>query len=349
MSLIKLPRLIDMHVHLRDPGQTQKEDFTTGTQAAIAGGFATICDMPNNAKLIDSVARFEEKKTIAREKICCDIGLYFGTQGTNMAEFPAVQDRVCGLKIYLNETTGSYFVHKDLLPAIYTAWKCAKPILLHAESDMISAVLDVVRKTGQKTHICHVARKEELALIIRAKEEQLPVTCGVTPHHLFLSEKDVSVLGPLVAMKPPLTTEEDVRFLWDHLDMVDAVESDHAPHTIAEKQASVPPYGVPGLETTLPLLLSAVHEGRLTVDDVIRLLHAGPRSVLSLQDEPDTYTEVDTEETYTIENAILKTKCRWSPFAGRKAIGKVQTVVIRGTKVYEDGQILVKPGWGRVI
>lgn len=347
--ILTLPRLIDIHVHVRDPGQTHKEDFATATQAALAGGFALICDMPNNIQLIDTQERLREKKKIAQEKICCDAGLYFGTQGTNTAKFPDVRDQVRGLKIYLNDTTGSYFVHQKLLASIYAAWRCEKPILLHAEGDMIGAVMDMVRSTGQKTHICHVARQHELELIMRAKEERLPVTCGVTPHHLFLSEKDGAVLGTLGLMKPSLATEQDVRFLWDHLEYVDTVESDHAPHTLAEKQSPVPPYGVPGLETTLPLLLTAAHDGRLTKDDIIRLLHAGPQHILSLPDESDTYTEVDVDAAYTIENAGLKTKCGWSPFAGRSVRGKVKRVVIRGTTAYEDGQVTVKPGWGRIV
>src|ERR1700691_685736 len=133
---IKLPGLIDPHVHFRDPGQTHKEDFYSGTSAALAGGYVAVIDMPNNLEPITTLERLETKIASAKAKAVCDIGFYFGTLGDNFDEFPKVIDKVKGLKIYLNHTTGDFIIDKDKLLSIYEAWHGEKPILLHAEEDV---------------------------------------------------------------------------------------------------------------------------------------------------------------------------------------------------------------------
>jgi carbamoyl-phosphate synthase/aspartate carbamoyltransferase/dihydroorotase len=150
-------------------------------------------------------------------------------------------------------------------------------------------------------------------------------------------------------MKPPLKSKKDREFLWSHLRYIDAIESDHAPHTKEEKDSDHPPHGVPGLETTLPLLLTAYHQNRITLVDIIRLCYEGPIKILHLQKEEGTTIEVDMNQEYTISNKDLKTKCAWSPFAGWRVKGKVRKVTIRGQKAFEDGIIYFKPGEGRVI
>ena len=129
MSIITFPGLIDMHVHLRDPGQTEKEDFYTGTSAALAGGFTTVFDMPNNKIPITSKERLDEKIRTAKEKIVCDIGFYFCSLGDNLSEFAKVKDNVFGLKLYLNITTGYFLIDEKKLGEIYTHWAKNKLIL----------------------------------------------------------------------------------------------------------------------------------------------------------------------------------------------------------------------------
>jgi carbamoyl-phosphate synthase/aspartate carbamoyltransferase/dihydroorotase len=347
--MITLPGLIDIHVHLRDPGQTAKEDFFTGTSAALAGGFTTVIDMPNNTTPITSEERLDEKRKIAQSKTVCDIGFHFGSLGDNLQEFKKVQNKVFGLKLYLNQTTGGFIVTPKRMAEIYAAWNSKKPVLLHSEEEMVGMVLEVIRKTGQPSHFCHVSSKNELSQIIKAKNQGLPVTCGVCPHHLFLTEDDVKKLGPFGMMKPPLKNKSDVNFLWENLQYVDVMESDHAPHTLDEKKSASPPFGVPGLETTLPLLLTAVHEKRLTLDDVIRLCFESPKSIFSIPADSSTKVELDFDSEYTIQNKNLKTKCAWTPFDGWKAKGKVLKVFIRGKKVYENGEVLAEAGSGKVL
>ena len=348
MSITTLPGLVDPHVHLRDPGQTHKEDFFTGTSAALAGGYTTVFDMPNNAEPITTAERLDAKIASARSQVVSDIGFHFGSLGDNFDEFPLVIDRVSGLKIYMNVTTGNFKIDANRLIDIYKAWPSDKPILLHAEDDVSDIAFKTMAAVPKRTHICHVSSAAELGFVMKAKEQGLPITCGITPHHLFLTEADAEKLGPYGHMKPFLKTAKDVKFIWDHLDAVDLIESDHAPHTREEKDSDTPPFGVPGLETTLPLMLTAEAEGRLSRVRLIELLHATPARLLNVAAEDGTKVEVDMNE-YIIKNEDMLTKCGWSPFAGRRVVGKVKAVYIRGDKVFENGKVLAVPGSGQII
>ena len=347
--MITLPGLIDIHVHLRTPGQEYKEDFYTGTSAALAGGFTTVLDMPNNKVPITTLDLLEEKIELAKKDIVCDLGFYFGSLGDNLEEFEGVKTLVFGIKLYLNITTGNFLIDSEKLTKIYESWPSDQPILLHCEGETIPMALEVIRTTKKRTHICHVSSQEELSMIMAAKEEGLPITCGVTPHHLFLTEEDAKRLGPYGHMKPYLKTQLDVNFLWENLDKIDVIESDHAPHTKKEKDSSNPPFGVPGLETTLPLLLTAVSEGKLSMDDIKRLLHTNPAKIFNVPTDDATHVEVDENEEYEIKNEDLKTKCGWSPFDGWKVKGKVKTVYLRGEKIFENGKILAEKGSGKIL
>jgi carbamoyl-phosphate synthase/aspartate carbamoyltransferase/dihydroorotase len=199
-------------------------------------------------------------------------------------------------------------------------------------------------------HFCHISRREEIELIARAKERGLPVTAEVTPHHLFLTREDAARLGPLGDMRPRLAGQADVAALWEHIgDTIDIVATDHAPHTPAEKRSSNPPPGVPGLETALPLMMTAVQEGRLTVERLVELMATNPRRIFGLAEQENTWVEVDPEATYTINNEDMKSKCGWTPFAGNSVRGRVTRVVLRGRPVYENGRVLAQPGSGRVL
>ena len=198
-----------------------------------------------------------------------------------------------GLKLYLNQTTGNFLINKEKLESIFTAWSTAlhsnrlhadtKPILVHAEDNMLNVVVELAKKFGNKLHVCHISNAFDLRQIIKAKEQGLKITCGVTPHHLFLTENDAKRLGAFGKMKPPLQNKKDQEFLWENLKFIDVIESDHAPHTIEEKEGETPPFGVPGLETTLPLLLTAVSGKRLTIDDIIRLCHTNPAKIFGIK------------------------------------------------------------------
>lgn len=345
-DIITLPGLIDIHVHLRDPGQTQKEDFTTGTSAALAGGFTFVGDMPNNANPITTIERITEKRQLAHTKALSDIGFHYGSLGDNLETFDEAAKLAIGLKLYLNKTTGGYLLDAKYLKKIYAAWPKEKVVLLHVEEDLIDVAIESLKELDRPVHICHMPSKEILAKIIEAKKGGLPVTCGVCAHHLFLTSKDKKELGPYGSMLPSLKSREDQDYLWEHLDDIDIFESDHAPHTHEEKQAGA--HGVPGLETTLPLLLTAHKAGKISLEQIIDKCHTRPAEIFSIPTDKSTKIEVDMSE-YEINNNDLHTKCGWSPFAGKSVYGKVKTVYLHGEKVFENNKVLALPGSGSVI
>jgi carbamoyl-phosphate synthase/aspartate carbamoyltransferase/dihydroorotase len=351
MPLIRLPGLLDAHVHLRDPGALAKEDFTTGTRAALAGGFVAVLDMPNNygdpTVSPDALAR---KAARAAAAICCDVGLYYGATPDNALTYPQVRDSVCGLKAYLDQTTGTLTLG-DLatIRAILAAWPADLPLVVHAEDRTLAMVLGLLAERPRRVHFAHVSEAVEIALIRDAKERGLPVTCEVAPHHLFLTEADVSRLGGWGVMKPPLRTGADVDALWANLAVVDLIATDHAPHTRAEKAGTPPPFGVPGLETALPLMLTAVADGRLSLDRLVELMATGPARVFGLPLAPTSTILVDPTDAWTFPDTGWQTKCDWSPFAGMRVRGRLRETVLRGQLAYRDGTVLAAPGSGRVL
>lgn len=346
--MIRLPGLIDVHVHLRDPGQIKKEDFFTGTSAALAGGFTTVIDMPNNKKPVITLKSLKEKINLAKKKTVCDIGFYAGSLGENLEQLMIMEPYVFGLKLYLNKTTGNYLIDIEKLEKIFDSWKSEKPILFHAESNIISDVLKLAKRKKKKIHICHVSSISELKAIISAKKQKTRVTCGVTPHHLFLTVRYTKKLGSFAMMKPPVSRGFS-EFVWKNLKYIDVIESDHAPHTINEKKSQNPPSGVPNLETTLPLLLTAVSEKKLTMEKIIELCYKNPKYIFDIPIDKNTYVEIDEKKEYVIDNKNLKTKCGWSPYHGWRVKGKVRKVLIRGKKVFENDRLLVKPGTGKYV
>jgi dihydroorotase-like cyclic amidohydrolase len=346
MSLIRFPGLIDAHVHLRDPGATQKEDFYTASRAAIAGGFTYIIDMPNNPIPIISEATLQEKINLVKPKnLPCDIGFYFGTDGKNLAAFSSIQNNadVFGLKIYLNITTGTLLIDDDqILEHIFAAWNSDKPILVHAIGKRVEQAIYFAEKYQRRLHVCHVTLKTELEYIRKAKMAGMDITCGVTPHHLFLTQNDVNKLGPYGLMKPEIESEEDQTTLWGALldGTIDIVESDHAPHTKKEKESNNPPYGVPGLETTLGLMLLAVHRKLITIDQVKMWLYDQPQKIFSIPQQNNTYIEFDPDIPYTIGADGYMTKCGWSPFDGWEGYGKVVNVVKNGKQILRDNDFV---------
>lgn len=345
--MITLPGLIDPHVHFRTPGQSHKEDFTTGTMAALAGGFTAVLDMPNNSTPITTFKLLKEKMAIAKKQIVCDAGFYLGSLGKNFDEFKKIEGLAFGIKIYLNQTTGGFIVDEKMFAKICEQWNSDLPILLHAESDVIEKAIEIGHKSKSRIHICHISSQKELETVLNAKLKGYDLTCGVTPHHLFLTESNVEKLGSFAMMKPSLKSKKDQNFLWSHLADIDIIESDHAPHTFSEKKSNKPPFGCPGLETTLSLLLTACSQDKLSIDDIVRLCHDGPAKIFHV--DQDAYIEIDENEKWTVKKSKLFTKCKWSPFNKWEMTGRVKRVFIRGKKVFENGKILVKPGFARLL
>jgi len=348
---IKLPGLIDVHTHLRVPGGEHKEDFATGTAAALAGGVTMVLGMPNTSPPLTTPETLRQALALAARDARCDVGLYAGASQEDIDQLPALAPLAAGLKIYLNDTFGKLRVEElTTLRACFQHSPAAKIIAMHAEKQSVAVGIGLAATYGRAVHFCHISRREEIELIADAKMRGLPVTCEVTPHHLFLTQSDYHRLGPLADMRPVLGSEDDVRALWEHLpETVDCIATDHAPHTLAEKRGAAPPPGVAGLETSLLLLLTAVAEGRLTLDRLVELMHGGPRRIFGLPEQPDTWVEVDETASNVIRNEGMFSKCGWTPFDGRAVVGRIERVVLRGQMVVADGKVLAQPGSGRVI
>jgi carbamoyl-phosphate synthase / aspartate carbamoyltransferase / dihydroorotase len=185
--------------------------------------------------------------------------------------------------------------------------------------------------------------REEILLVRAAKERGFKVTCEVTPHHLFLTADDLP--GGWGEVRPRLGTQADVDALWANLDVIDCFATDHAPHTAAEKASDNPPPGFPGLETALPLLLTAVHEGRLTLDDVITRMADNVRRIFGVPSQPETWVEVDLDAEHTLSAQGMQGKAGWTPFEGHgRCAVRCGKVVLRGQTVYQDGRVLAQPG-----
>uniref|UniRef100_A0A3Q3MUS2 Multifunctional protein CAD n=1 Tax=Mastacembelus armatus TaxID=205130 RepID=A0A3Q3MUS2_9TELE len=347
-TLVRLPGLIDVHVHLREPGATHKEDFSSGTAAALAGGVTMVCAMPNTSPAITDPGTLALVQKLAKAGCRCDYALYVGAASDNAAILPSIACQTAGLKMYLNDTYSTLKMDNvSLWMEHFENWPKQMPIVAHAEKQTVAAILMVAQLYQRPVHICHVAKKEEILVIRAAKQKGIQVTCEVAPHHLFLCDDHVAGIGDGRAqVRPMLGTREDMDALWENLDVIDCFATDHAPHSVEEKNSECPPPGYPGLETMLPLLLTAISDGRLTLDDIIRRLYDNPRKIFNLPVQENTYVEVDLEQEWVIPQAMQFTKSKWTPFQGLKVKGKVRRVVLRGEVAYIDGQVLVPPGYG---
>jgi len=348
---LRIDGMVDPHTHLRDLDWTHKATFASESRAAIAGGYWAIFDMPNTPPSTINRSRLDDKLAKIDTNSVCDWGLYLGaSQSDNTHEFATTIDDTCGLKIFNNATTGDLLIEdQSLRDKIYANWQDKRPIALHAESVTILDLLALVRKYRRPTHFLHISTAEEIGYLRDAKEEGLPITIGICPHHLFLTEDDVSHLGAYGKMKPTLKTQADQDALWQGITdgIVDVIESDHAPHSKADKDSDNPPYGVPGLETTLPLMLTAVRDGRLSLENFIPMISMNVHQIYGLTCPTDTYTIVDLESEYVLKSENMLTACGWTPFEGMQVQGKVIETWIRGVKVYDGENILVDDGFGQ--
>lgn len=350
MTRMTLPGLTDVHVHLRQPGGEQKETYASGTAAALAGGVTTVLDMPNTSPPTSDAATLEAKQRLAASGARCDVGLYLGATIDNMDRVSTLAPYACGMKIYVSSTFGPLRVADwALLDAHVANWPVDRPIAVHAEGELLAGMLRLGERYGRHIHAAHVSLRQEIEAVINAKMRGARVSCEVTPHHLLLTTEDLPHLGPFGDVRPRLASPDDRAALWEHIEAVDCVATDHAPHTIAEKKGQTPPPGLPGVQTMLPLLLTAVDEGRLTIERVRELCVDNPARIFGLSPQPETSVEVEIGPRYLLRNEDQLTKCGWTPFAGVEVAGRVLRTILRGQTVWDGSRVLAAPGSGRVL
>jgi dihydroorotase len=394
-NMLVLPGLIDEHVHLRDEGKAYKEDFSSGTAAAAAGGFTTVLDMPNNDPVTLSVETLRNRMRTAYKKILVNVGFYseFPKNFSDVSDIFA--EGAIGFKLFMGSQIGGLNIDSDqaLQEAFKEVAKLRVPVALHAEDkstlisneeklkqaqkigvadflrahtevvevDAIKRLLKIGAPIDVRLHFCHVSTKEGLNAIAEAKKSGRKVTCEVTPNHLLLSIEDLKRYGQMAIMAPPLRGKTNVEALWKGLEdgKIDTLGSDHAPHALSEKSASSVwdvKVGVPGLETTLPLILTFVKKNRLTLTQAVHLLAEKPSEIFGLNDRARIeqgknadLTIVDFNKQFKIDASKFKSKAKFSPYDGWDVQGKVVKTIVRGQLIFDDGEIVAKGGSGLIV
>ncbi|UCE81035.1 MAG: dihydroorotase [Methanobacteriota archaeon] len=359
-----LPSAVDAHVHMRDPGATHKEDFATGSLAALHGGVTCVMDMPNTDPPTTTVAALREKANIAAAKSYSDFGLFAGVaQGCDPA---ALSAGVIGFKMYMAGTTGNLHVPslESIRNELAEVASTGKVLAVHAENEALrgkgaekslgdhlrnrpnecetSAIrkLNNLAVPGLKTHVCHVSAKESLRFVSKSKER----TFEVTPHHLLLDQD--SKLSTYGKVNPPLRNRRDRQALFNALkeDLFTIVASDHAPHTIEEKEEDFDfaPCGMPGVETIVPLMLQLVRDRHISIQTFVRVLCERPAELfglnkgrLCLYRDADIMI-VDLMKSTEIKADRLHSRCAWTPYEGMSGIFP-KAVFLRGEIMIEDG------------
>ncbi len=305
--------------------------------------------MPNNQPPVVNMDVLAAKERAASQAVC-DYGFWWGATAGSSDVLDEAARRCVGMKVYMTHTYGPLLVNDPVaLMHLFQAWPAHRPIAVHAEGASILTAILLGQLFGKHVHICHVSQAWQMAAIRRAKEQGCRVTCEVTPHHLFLTEEDARRLGSLAQMRPPLGSAKDQQALWSNLDAVDMLATDHAPHTLAEKGGRRPPPGVPGLETALPLMLTAVADGRLSLEKLVDMVHGAPARLFHLTPPPDTFVTAETGTRREVRGRELQTRCKWSPFEGMTVRARVLETWVRGTRAWGDGQIQVSAGFGQRI
>ena len=352
-----MPGVIDVHTHMREPGITAKEDFATGSRACAKAGVTTFYDMPNTIPTTTTLEALKDKKKLASEKSVVNYGFHFGgSRNNNIDEIKKVLEakEANTVKIFMNVTTGEMLIEdEDILKNVF---KNSKLVLVHAENEMIDKAVEYNKNYGNGLYVCHIPSKEELKKVLEAKKnselntEKHPVYAEVTPHHLFLNEEireSTDRNKMLLRMKPELRTKKDNEFLWEALKNgeVDTIGTDHAPHLISEKLEKIT-FGMPGVETSLALMLNAYNEGKVKLEMIQKLMSENPARIMKISKrgklEEGYYADViavdlDKEWIVGVDDTI-ESKCGWTPYENWKLKGKNVLTIVNGKVVYQNNK-----------
>jgi dihydroorotase len=394
-NMLVLPGLIDVHVHLRDEGKAYKEDFYTGTAAAAAGGFTTVLDMPNNDPVTLSAETLKNRMRIAENRSLVNIGFYSEFPKDLGAAAGIVAQGAVGFKLFMAHQVGGLNIDDDeaLQEAFTKVGELAVPVAVHAEDKTllmanekrlkranrhdaaaflkahsedvelkaVERLLEVSAQTGVRLHFCHITTDGGLNAVIEAKKSGRNVTCEVTPHHLLLSNTDYEHYGLMLTIMPPLRGESNIMALWKGVaeGWVDVLGSDHAPHTLSEKSAGSVwdvKVGVPGLETTLPLMLTMVRKHRISLAHMVQMLSEKPTEIFNLRDrgglvqgQKADLTVVDFNQKFRIDASKFHSKAKYSPFDGWEVQGRPVKTFVNGSLIMDEQEIVANAGSGEVI
>ncbi len=386
-GLTVLPGIIDTHTHFREPGLEWKEDLESGSRAAVLGGVVAVFEMPNTEPATTDADALADKLARARGRIHCDHAFWVGATPDN-ARLLGELERLpgcSGVKVFMGSSTGSLLVAEDV-DLRQVLRHSRRRVAVHAEDEACliqrrplarlgdwtshplarpaccaiqatERILALAVELGRCVHLLHLTTAEEVELVARHKNI---ATVEVTPQHLtFAAPPAYERLKGLVQMNPPIRDEGHRAGLWQGLaqGVVDILGSDHAPHTLEEKARLYPasPSGMPGVQTLVPVMLTHVAEGRLTLERFVDLTSAGPQRVFNIAGKgrlavgwDADLTIVDLKARRTLRHADMATRVGWTPFDGMEAVGWPMATLIRGRVVMREGE-LTAPGEGRPV
>ena len=373
-----IPGVIDPHVHVRDIQQAYKEDWKTASMAALAGGVTSIFDMPNTIPATINLENLNIKRETA-EKSLVNYKFFIGATNYNLKDIEGILSEepsdIAGIKIFLAGSSSNETVtDEDVLKQIFMiAKKYDKVVVVHTELQELldkwqqrlpynnilkhnalrnrqcaikgtELVLKLSEEIGNKIYIAHVSTAEEIEMIKKYKLNN-QIFCEVTPHHLLLNESILEKVGNFGKVNPPLRSEKDNEALWQAINdgIADTIGTDHAPHTIEEKQQDYEkaPSGFPGLETCLPLFLNEINKGNLKLEKLVELTSKNPANIFNLEKRGEItignyadITVIDVNRKWKIDTSRFHTKAKYSPFDGMEVTGKIIMTFVCG-KMYK--------------
>ena len=353
-----MPGVIDVHTHMREPGITYKEDFTTGSCACAKAGITTFYDMPNTIPTTTTLENLLEKKKLASKKSIVNFGFHFGgSKNDNVEEIKEVlkNSEANTVKIFMNVTTGEMLIEDDKI--LKKVFENSELVLVHAENEMIDKAIELNKNYGKGLYVCHIPSAEELKKVISAKKnkelntKEHPIYAEVTPHHLFLNteiRESTERNKMLLRMKPELREKSDNGFLWEAINQgeVDTIGTDHAPHLISEKLEKIT-FGMPGVETSLALMINAFNEGKISLETIQKLMCENPAKIMKIEKrgklQEGFFADiivVDTQKDWIVGvDDTIESKCGWTPYENWKLKGKNTMTIVNGKIIYENGKI----------
>lgn len=371
-----LPGVIDPQVHFREPGNEHKEDLGSGSRAAARGGVTSFLEMPNTNPPTTDQAALDQKLKLASEKSVVNYGFFIGATPDNLDELNTVSP-ACGIKIFMGSSTGSLLVNKrEDLERIFANGD--RLIAVHAENEerinerklqftdrhdvqahseirdnkcallASKLALELSIKYKRRLHILHLSTHEEVELLQKNKPQW--VTAEVIPNHLLLNTSDYESKGAFVQMNPPIRQPEDNEALWTGLKdgTINFIATDHAPHTFEEKSQPYPksPAGMPGVETSLPLMLTEMNAGRCDLSEIQKWMCYGPAQAYRIANKGKIQvgwdadlTLVDMDNAKSVRNEEMFSRAGWSPYEGRELVGWPIYTIVGGQVVFDHGEI----------
>ena len=378
---VVLPGIIDTQTHFREPGSTDVEDLESGSRAAVLGGVTSLFEMPNTNPPTSNLIEFEKKLQLAKDRMHSNYAFYFGATPDNIDQLSKLKDveGCCGVKLFAGSSTGKLLVDKeaDIEKVISNSDRI---VSIHSEDEEIlkmrvkfkkkgdvhshpewrnvecaisstRRVVKIAERYNKKIHVLHVTTKEEVDFLAMHKKN---VTFETTPQHLTLYAPDCyEKLGTYAQMNPPIRTKEHYDRLWVAIknNVVDVLGSDHAPHSKENKDKEYPdtPSGMPGVQTIFPVMLDHVNNGKLSLEQLIKLMCENPCRIFGIQDKgyikegfDADLTIVDMNKEQTIKNEMMASKCGWTPFDNYKVKGFPVGTIVNGNLVMSEGNIISK-------